>query len=158
DEEYHVRLHSLGADPAQRAQVLALLHKIVPDEATSTSLKLPQTVRTFPTSRSAEQLAEQLRQSGAEADVVRERRWTGFYFRQALGFPVEATSGFPFVRLVPNAPALWACLRNSLAVAVVTTLCTTLLCLPLAYWLTRFRVPGRAILGGLLLVPLIVPP
>jgi iron(III) transport system permease protein len=158
DEEYHVRLLSFGDGPSARAQVLAILHKIQPEDSATTSLKLPQTVRTFPTSRSADQLADQLRQAGAGADVLRERRWTSFYFQQALGFTVETAAGFPFVRLVPHAPALWACLRNSLAVAALTTLCTTLLCLPLAYWLTRFRVPGRGILGGLLLVPLIVPP
>src|SRR5947209_990472 len=158
DEEYHVRLVGFSDDPGQRAQALAVLHKALPDAQVATGLKLPQTVRTFPSARSAEQLADQLRRAGADARVVRERRWTGFYFQQALGFRLESASGFPYVQVVPNSPMLWECLRSSLAVAVVTTLGTTLLCLPLAYWLTRFRVPGRGVLGALLLVPLIVPP
>src|SRR5207249_3801677 len=40
----------------------------------------------------------------------------------------------------------------------VTTLATTAICLPLAYWFTRFKFRGRGLLSTLLLVPLLVPP
>ena len=51
--------------------------------------------------------------------------------------------------MVPNAPALWECLRNSLVLATLTTLATTLLCLPLALWFARYRFPGQSLLAGI---------
>src|SRR5439155_16934921 len=47
---------------------------------------------------------------------------------------------------------------NSFALAFLTTALTTLLALPLAHWMTRYNFPGKAWLGGLLLVPMIMPP
>ena len=47
---------------------------------------------------------------------------------------------------------------NSFAIASWTTALTTLLTLPLAHWMTRFNFRGKAWLGGLLLVPMIMPP
>jgi iron(III) transport system permease protein len=110
----------------------------------------------FAQQRDAEAAAARLRKKGAE--VIRRRHWTAFYFQQALGFHVERADGFPPFRVVPNAPFLWECLRNSVALAVLSTLATSLLCLPLAHWFTRYRFPGRSLLGGLLLVPLVFPP
>jgi iron(III) transport system permease protein len=160
DEDYHVRLLSLGRTPEERLAVARLVLEGRPAEQAAGSGETARVVRTFPGPRksSADQLAEQIRKTGGEAEVVRQRHWTGFYFQEALGFTVESAAGFPFFRLVPNSPMLWECLRNSLAVAAITTVATTLLCLPLAYWLTRFRVSGRGVLGALLLVPLVVPP
>src|SRR5262249_25294957 len=119
-----------------------VLAKLLPASSSPEVLSLPYTVRTFQGARknNAEQLADQLRAAGGQADVVRERHWTGFYFQQTLG------------------PHMGECLRNSLLLAALSTLCTTLLCLPLAYWFTRYRFPGRGLLSTLLLVPLIVPP
>jgi iron(III) transport system permease protein len=160
DTDYEVRLVALGSEPEQKAQALVLLQNMNPDEALPAMLRLPATVRTFPGPRknAADQLAEKLRATGAQAEVVRQRHWTGFYFAQAVGFQVESAAGFPYFRLVPNSPFLWECLRNSLLLAAITTLATTLICLPLAYWFTHFQFRGRALLSMLLLVPLIVPP
>ena len=47
---------------------------------------------------------------------------------------------------------------NSFKLAVSVTLATTLVSLPLAYILTRFRFPGRGIFQGLILIPMIMPP
>lgn len=47
---------------------------------------------------------------------------------------------------------------NSLLLALTTTATTTLVSLPLAYVLIRYSVPGKALLQGLILVPMIMPP
>jgi iron(III) transport system permease protein len=49
-------------------------------------------------------------------------------------------------------------LGNSFLLAALTTLLTTLLSLPLAHWMTRYDFRGKTLLGGLLLVPMIMPP
>src|SRR5262249_30244116 len=143
DEEYAVRLTALGELPEQKAQVLLVLAKNGLDQQARFALRLPHMVRTFPPARksSAEQLADDIRAAGGQVETVRQRQWTGFYFQQALGFTMESAATFPYFRLVPNSPHLWECLRNSLILAVTTTLATTLLCLPLAYWFTRFAFP-----------------
>jgi iron(III) transport system permease protein len=157
DENYAVRLLSFGQRPQE---VLAILLKARPEAPPVEKVSLPLTVETFPPARkrNAEELALKLSEAGARADVVRERHWTTFYFQQALGFQIQRRAYFPYFQIVPNAPALWECLRNSLLLAAVTTLATTLLCLPLAYWFTRYQFRGRGFLSMLLLVPLIVPP
>ena len=47
---------------------------------------------------------------------------------------------------------------NSFNMGIVVTLMTTLITLPLAYFLTRYRFPGRNILQGVILIPIIMPP
>ena len=47
---------------------------------------------------------------------------------------------------------------NSFKLAISVTLSTTLVSLPLAYILTRFRFPGRGVFQGLILIPMIMPP
>lgn len=47
---------------------------------------------------------------------------------------------------------------NSIVVAAATTVTTTLLSLPLAYVLVRYSVPGKGLLQGVILVPMIMPP
>ena len=49
-------------------------------------------------------------------------------------------------------------LINSLKVGVVVTLATTVVSLPLAYFFTRYRFPGRSLMQGVVLVPMIMPP
>jgi iron(III) transport system permease protein len=115
-------------------------------------------VRRLADPREAAALAARLQADGGRAQVVARRNWTAFYFREALGFRVESTAAFPFVQIEPNSPFLWECLRNSLILALVTTLATTLLCLPLARWFTRYEFRGRTLLATLLLLPLIFPP
>jgi iron(III) transport system permease protein len=70
-----------------------------------------------------------------------QQGWTAFYFLTLF-----------------HDEFLWGCVLNSLAIAVLTTLLTTVISLPLAYWFTRRRFPGQTLLAACLLVPLILPP
>jgi iron(III) transport system permease protein len=156
DQEYEVRLLSLGDTLEANARVATVLAQA--NLGGPVVLRLPATVRTFPAARGADEFAGRLREAGAGVEVARRRNWTLFYFGQALGFSLERTGNFPFFRVVPNSPFLWECLWNTLALATLTTLATTLLSLPLAYWFTRLRFRGQDLLAVLLLVPLILPP
>jgi len=55
-------------------------------------------------------------------------------------------------------PVLRGGLLTSLGIAAATTILSTLIALPLALVASRFEFRGKTILGGLLLVPLILPP
>ncbi|HKS38002.1 MAG TPA: ABC transporter permease subunit, partial [Verrucomicrobiae bacterium] len=57
-----------------------------------------------------------------------------------------------------GSPLMRESLLNSFSIALLTTLLTTLLTLPLAHLMTRFTFRGKALLSGLLLVPMIMPP
>ncbi len=69
----------------------------------------------------------------------------------------DGWTGFYFLTLFQN-EFLWGCVLNSLLVAILTTIVTTLVSLPLAYWFTRRRFFGQTLLAACLLVPLILPP
>ena len=77
----------------------------------------------------------------------------------ATGFR-NKTGGFTFdyVRLIFADPALVRGLVNAVVVAVVVTLATIVIALPLAVLSVRYEFPGRGLLSGLLLVPLMLPP
>ncbi len=60
--------------------------------------------------------------------------------------------------LLLESPLQRQSILNSFAIAFLTTALTTLLALPLAHWMTRFDFRGKTLLGGLLLVPMIMPP
>jgi len=47
---------------------------------------------------------------------------------------------------------------NSFKIGAMVTVATTFLSLPLAYFLTRYRFPGRNIMQGIILIPMIMPP
>ena len=47
---------------------------------------------------------------------------------------------------------------NSFKLGVFVTLTTTLASVPLAYFFTRYRFPGRGLMRGVILVPMIMPP
>ncbi len=70
-----------------------------------------------------------------------EGRLTLRYFSTLLASPLQRES-----------------LLNSFAIAALTTALTTLLTLPMAWYMTRFSFRGKSLLGGLLLVPMIMPP
>lgn len=63
-----------------------------------------------------------------------------------------------YVRLIFADPMLVRGLLNAIAVAVVVTLLCFLLSLPLAILSVRYAFPGRALLGALLMAPLVLPP
>lgn len=47
---------------------------------------------------------------------------------------------------------------NSLNIGVMVTIVTSIISLPLAYFLTRYRYPGRNMLRSVILIPMIMPP
>lgn len=57
----------------------------------------------------------------------------------------------------PGAPQ-WRWIINSLFLAVIVTLLCAAMAYPLAWWQARSGFTGKALLGGLLLMPLILPP
>lgn len=79
-----------------------------------------------------------------------------FMLRRAFGTGGEFT--LEYFGLWLASPLQREALGNSTAIALLTTVLTTVLALPLAHGLTRYRFRGQALLGGLLLVPLIMPP
>lgn len=63
-----------------------------------------------------------------------------------------------YLGLVVSNPVLLRGLLNSTLVAVCTTALTLVIALPLAILAVRYEFPGRGIVAGLLLVPMILPP
>jgi iron(III) transport system permease protein len=76
-----------------------------------------------------------------EGQPLRRDVWTTFFYESIL-----------------RNDFLWGCLLNSLLIAGLTTLLTTMISLPLAYWFTRRRFRGQTVLAGFLLAPLVLPP
>ncbi len=79
-----------------------------------------------------------------------------YVFKESL-FPQGHLSLAYFRNILSN-PVTRTAVANSCVLSVVTTLVTALLAVPLAVLTTRFRFPGKALLTGLLLVPMIMPP
>ena len=73
-------------------------------------------------------------------------------------FQSEGKFSLKFFELLLSSPLQRESLANSFLIAFLTTTLTTLLTLPLAWLMTRFNFRGKALLGGLLLVPMIMPP
>src|SRR6267378_3520303 len=73
-------------------------------------------------------------------------------------FVVEGKFSLKFFELLVSSPLQRESLWNSFSIALLTTALTTLLTLPLAWAMTRFNFAGKALLGSLLLVPMIMPP
>lgn len=63
-----------------------------------------------------------------------------------------------YFEILFSSPLQREALRNSFLIAILTTIFTTLLSLPLAHLMTSFSFRGKAILQALLLVPMIMPP
>jgi iron(III) transport system permease protein len=63
-----------------------------------------------------------------------------------------------FVKLIFTDPTLVRGLINSAILAVIVTTCTLLLALPLATLSVRYEFPFSKWMGGLMLVPLVLPP
>jgi len=63
-----------------------------------------------------------------------------------------------YVHLILRDPVLLRGLLNAAEVAVLVTAATLIISLPLAILGVRYEFPGRSLLSGLLLVPLILPP
>ena len=65
---------------------------------------------------------------------------------------------FGFFKLMVTNPVQRESIINSLVLGVAVTLITTALTLPLAYCLVRYKFPGRSLLQGLILIPMVMPP
>src|SRR5262245_44787751 len=74
------------------------------------------------------------------------------------GFIVQGTFTLRYLAGVFQNPIYAEGLFNSLKIAVGTTALVTLIALPLAWLNNRFVFAGQKIVGGLLLVPMILPP
>ena len=57
-----------------------------------------------------------------------------------------------------TSPSYTTILANSINLGLVVTLVTTLLSLPLTFLLVRYEFPGKVLLIGLILIPLVLPP
>jgi len=73
-------------------------------------------------------------------------------------FIAEGRFSLKYFQMLLSSPLQREALFNSFNIALLTTGFTTLLALPLAWLMTRFRFRGKALLSGLLLVPMIMPP
>jgi len=73
-------------------------------------------------------------------------------------FVAEGRFSFRFFQLLLSSPLQRESIFNSFVIALLTTAATTVLTLPLAWLMTRFSFRGKALLGSLLLVPMIMPP
>jgi iron(III) transport system permease protein len=63
-----------------------------------------------------------------------------------------------FIKLLLTSPNYTIILANSVNLGLAVTLLTTLLSLPLAFLLVRYSFPGKALLSGLILIPMVLPP
>jgi iron(III) transport system permease protein len=63
-----------------------------------------------------------------------------------------------FFKLMVTNPNYTVILANSINLGLTVTLFTTLLSLPLALLLVRYDFPGKGLLNGLILIPLVLPP
>jgi iron(III) transport system permease protein len=80
----------------------------------------------------------------------------GYVFSNA--FFTDDGFSLTFFKLMLSSPNYVAILANSINLGLVVTLLTTLLSLPLAFLLVRYDFPGKGLLNGLILIPLVLPP
>jgi iron(III) transport system permease protein len=73
-------------------------------------------------------------------------------------FYVDGTFTLKFFGFMLTNPVYVEAILNSFRLAMVTTLATTLLSLPLALLLVRYDFKGKGILQGMILVPMVLPP
>jgi iron(III) transport system permease protein len=88
-----------------------------------------------------------------------------FFFAWPIGetlrgafFTPEGTLTLSYVIEIFRNPIYLEGLTNAFLLAVASTILTVLLALPLAFLSDRFLFPGKSILSGLVLVPMILPP
>ena len=63
-----------------------------------------------------------------------------------------------FFKLMLSSPNYVAILANSINLGLAVTFFTSLLSLPLAFLLVRYEFPGKGLLNGLILIPMVLPP
>ena len=80
----------------------------------------------------------------------------GYVFSNA--FFTENGFSLVFMKLMFSSPNNTIILANSVNLGLAVTLFTTLLSLPLALLLVRYNFPGKGLLNGLILIPMVLPP
>jgi spermidine/putrescine transport system permease protein len=73
-----------------------------------------------------------------------------------IAFPLKSFTTKWYVEMVNN-PALMAALKNSLKVGVAVAIISTALGLLAAKAVTRYRLPGKGPIVGMIMIPLVVP-
>ena len=79
-----------------------------------------------------------------------------YVFKEA--FWIENTFDLTYFKLMVTDPNIRELVINSFKVGAMVTLVTSVVSLPLAYFLTRYRYPGRNMLRSIILIPMIMPP
>ena len=79
-----------------------------------------------------------------------------YVFKEA--FWIENKFNLVYFKLMVTDPNIRELVINSFKIGVMVTLITSVVSLPLAYFLTRFRYPGRDTLRAIILIPMIMPP
>lgn len=79
-----------------------------------------------------------------------------YVFKEA--FWIENKFNLTFFKLMVTDPNKRELVVNSFKIGVMVTLMTSIISLPLAFFLTRYRYPGRNILRSVILIPMIMPP
>ena len=79
-----------------------------------------------------------------------------YVFKEA--FWIESKFTLTYFKLMVTDPNIRELVINSLKIGVMVTLITSFVSLPLAYFLTRYRYPGRDMLRSVILIPMIMPP
>ncbi len=73
-------------------------------------------------------------------------------------FWIDGKFNLSFFKLMVTDPNIRELVINSFKIGVIVTLMTSVVSLPLAYFLTRYRFPARNILRSVILIPMIMPP
>lgn len=63
-----------------------------------------------------------------------------------------------YMKLLFSSPSYTIILANSVNLGLTVTLFTTLISLPMALLLVRYSFPGKGLLNGLILIPMVLPP
>lgn len=79
-----------------------------------------------------------------------------YIFKEA--FWVENKFNLTYFKLMVTDPNIRELVINSFNIGIMVTLMTSIISLPLAYFLTRYRYPGRNMLRSVILIPMIMPP
>ena len=79
-----------------------------------------------------------------------------YVFKEA--FWIDNTFNLHYFKLMVTDPNIRKLVVNSFYLGVMVTIMTSILSLPLAYFLTRYRFPGRNIFRSVILIPMIMPP
>ena len=79
-----------------------------------------------------------------------------YVFKEA--FWIQNKFDLTYFKLMVTDPNIRELVVNSFKIGVMVTIVTSIISLPLAYVLTRYRYPGRNMLRSIILIPMIMPP